>query len=102
MTAVVSVPINRAGEIGSRLSTRGVPIPTREAPDVGRAYLLVPLFVLSGLGLFDQPDIEVQYFQTREEAMAWGENDIETRKQRQRPHALTLLLIEAAERVRRQ
>ena len=93
MTAVVSVPIALAGVVGYALS-QGRDIPSKEAPEVGRVYLLAPLFSLSGLGLFEQPDIEIQYFRTREEAMAWGENDIERRKARQRPNVFTRMLIE--------
>jgi hypothetical protein len=97
VTAVVSVPIALAGVVGYALS-QGRDIPSKEAP--GRVYFLVPLCLLSGTGLFDWPDVEIQYFQTRAEAMAWGENDIERRKARQRPDLFTRMLIESAERVR--
>lgn len=99
MTAALSVPLALAGRIGGLIS-RGVPIPTKEAPDVGRVYFCVPLFFLAGVGVFNQSDIDVEYFDTRAEAMAWGENDIERRRAYQRPHALTAMLIEAAEKVR--
>jgi hypothetical protein len=52
----------------------------KNAPEVGRVYFLAPLFVLSGLDLFNQPDIEIQYFPTRAEAVAWGDADIEHRR----------------------
>jgi hypothetical protein len=102
MTAVVSVPTGLALAIGSALTQRvGTDgLPTKEAPKVGRVYWLVPLFCLSGTGLFDRPEIEIQYFKTRAEAIAWGENDIERRKARQRPDLFTRVLIESAERVR--
>jgi hypothetical protein len=99
VTAVVSVPIALAGVVGYALS-QGRDIPSKEAPEVGRVYFLAPLCSLAGTGLFDRPEIEIQYFKTNAEAMAWGENDIERRMARQRPDAFTRMLIEGAERVR--
>ena len=73
MTAIVSVPPALAPLIGADLS-RGRPIPTKETP--GRTYFLIPLLDLKGRGLmYLRPEIEIQYFHTREEAMAWGEQD---------------------------
>jgi hypothetical protein len=82
MTAVVSVPAALAERVGGVLS-RGVPIPTKEAPDVGRTYFCVPLFSLAGADLFTSSDIDVEYFDTRTEAEAWGEADIQQRRARQ-------------------
>lgn len=81
MTATVSVPTALAPRIGGLISRGSLSIPTKEAPDVGRVYFLVPLFSLSGVGdVFNQPDIDVEYFDTRDEAIAWGEADIERRR----------------------
>lgn len=78
MTAVVSVPVALAGMIGFELSG-GVGIPTKETPH--RVYFLVPLLDLCGRGpRYLEPDIEIEWFWTREEAMAWAENDIAQRR----------------------
>ena len=77
MTAVVSVPLALATLIGGDLS-RGTGIPTKETPH--RVYFLVPLLALLGRGpMYLQTDIEIGYFPTREEAMAWAERDATTR-----------------------
>ena len=59
----------------------GQPVPTKEAPEVGRAYLLIPMRVghddVSGFLTAD--DVEIQYFWTPEEAVKWGERDVERR-----------------------
>ena len=77
MTAVVSVPAYLTGRVGGALSRGVLTIPTREIP--GRTYFIVPLLALSGVGVFNQPDIDVEYFDTRDEAFAWGDADIERR-----------------------
>jgi hypothetical protein len=96
--ACVSVPSAIAGVVGYALS-QGRDIPSTEAPDVGRVYFLAPLFTLAETGLFDHPEIEIQYFKTNAEAMAWGENDVERRMERQRA-GVRALLLEGARRVR--
>ena len=80
MTAAVSVPTALAPRIGGLISRGGLSIPTKEVPEVGRVYFLVPLFSLSGVDVFNQPDIDVEYFDTRAEAVAWGEADIARRQ----------------------
>lgn len=94
MTAVVSAPTGLALSIGAALSHRvgAGTLPTKDAPEVGRVYMLAPLFVLSGTGLFDWPDVEIAYFRTRAESIAWGEADIERRMQSQRADVRALLL----------
>jgi hypothetical protein len=77
--AVVSSPIEIAGYVSARLGD-GRPLPTKEAPEIGRTYFCVPLFSLAGTGLFEQPGVEIQYFATRAAAIAWGEADIRQRR----------------------
>ena len=79
MTAVVSVPWPLAGVVGWQLG-HGRSIPTKEAPEVGRVYMLVPVdeqFArCSFRGLVD---VDITYFETERGAMAWGERDVERR-----------------------
>jgi hypothetical protein len=89
--AVVSVPWSLAGVVGEQL-TQGRAVPTKQAEQIGRVYMLVPLLCLAGTGLFDRPEIEIQYFKTEAEAQAWGEADIVRREEGQRLYIRSLLV----------
>lgn len=79
MTAVVSVPWELA-QLAGRLLSDGRPIPTKEAPEVGRVYFLIPVAVGHYRRQFlNTDDVAVEYFWTPEEAMRWGMADAERR-----------------------
>ena len=76
MTAVLSVPWALARTVGVLLP----PAPTKEAPEVDRIYFLVQVAIGHDHWPFPPcDDFEAQYFWTQEEAMAWGDQDIERR-----------------------
>jgi hypothetical protein len=89
--AILSVPLALAPLVGARLS-RGLALPSREEADIGRTYFVVPLLTLAGTGLFGVPAIEIAYFATYGEVYAWGNADIERRREAQRREVRGLLL----------
>ena len=79
MTAVISVPWSSARLAGYLLAD-GEPIRTKEAPEVDRVYFLVSITLEHDHWPFPPcDDFEAQYFWTPEEAIAWGERDVERR-----------------------
>jgi hypothetical protein len=79
MTACISVPWALAKLAGQLLSD-GHLIPTKEAPEVGRVYFLIPVTVGHDRWQFpDCDDFAIEYFWTLDEAMHWGVADIERR-----------------------
>ena len=79
MTAVVSVWWRLAPLAGPVLGN-GLPVRTRLAPEVSRAYFLVALTPGHNVVTFENtPDVVIEYFVTSEEAMRWSEWDIERR-----------------------
>jgi hypothetical protein len=91
--AIVSVPTALAPMVGGLLSRGELAIPGREEAEIGRTYFVVPLVVLAGQrDLFDHPQIEIQYFATYAEVYAWGNADIERRREAQRAEVRALVL----------
>ena len=79
MIAIISVPPSLAARVGGDLCRGKRGVPTYETPH--RVYFVVPLIDLKGRGPFYlRPDITIEWFPTREDAMAWGIADATTRE----------------------
>jgi hypothetical protein len=70
--AVLSVPIALVGLVEAHLDAPRV----KRVPEIGHTYYVTPLWTLAGLGL-PREGIELAYFATYEEAVAWAEGEIE-------------------------
>ena len=74
MIAIISVPPDLGPAVGADLcrdKTAG--ISTKETDT--RVYFMIELLGLKGRRHLLRPDIEIQWFMTRAEAMAWAERD---------------------------
>jgi hypothetical protein len=81
ITACVSVPWGLAGRAGWLLSGGGE-LQTKDAPEIGRVYFLVPVTIDHDEWPFtDEDDFAVAYFWTDDEAKTWVTRDIQRRQE---------------------
>jgi hypothetical protein len=81
MTAILVVPWARENHVGGLISCGRIHIPIMRVRDLGLVYLLSPLSTLAGTDLFNDPEIQIVYFSTREAAVRWATEDIAHRRQ---------------------